>query len=83
MQKDYEKYGADYSIYILEEIDNPKERLECNGYVRSKVVCAEIRWIQEYNTIENGYNTQDYVAKRIIKCNAKAFPIKSGLPEGR
>lgn len=81
MQEEYDEYGEDYSVYVLEEVENPSERFNFNGNVHSVGSEAEMKWIREYNTIENGYNTQDTPIKRMIKNSAKVFPIKDGLPE--
>lgn len=80
MQDDYQKYGADFSVYILEKVENHKERVNYNGRDRSKGTIAEVKWMQEYETTTCGYNIQNVVAKRIIEKDSVNFPLKEGLP---
>lgn len=81
MQKDFNEYGEDYSVFVLEEVEGEKELVEHDGCFRTKGVDAEVYWIKKYNTIENGYNAQDHVSKMIIAKEGKKFPIKEGFPE--
>lgn len=81
MQKDFNKYGEDFSVFVLEEVENGKELIDHKSRCRTKEIDAEVYWIKRYNTIENGYNAQDRVSRRIIANEGKTFPIKEGLPE--
>lgn len=81
MQKEFDEYGEDYSIYILEEIKNAKERVDIHGFTRTKRLVTEVEWMKRYNTITNGYNAQDYVAVKMIEKDKNSFPLKEGLPE--
>lgn len=69
MQEDFNKYGENYSFYILEEITSYSERKK------------EYEWMFKYNTLVKGvgYNYTDTVAKRVL--SSPAVPMKSGLPE--
>lgn len=81
LQDDFDKYGEDFSIFILEEIENLKERINYEGCDCQRGRIAEVKWMKKYNTLENGYNIQDKISKRIINRIDNTFPIKEGLPE--
>ena len=78
MQEDYNKYGEDYSLFVLEEIKDLNERTTYKGTSCSVGTVAEIEWMQRYGTLDDGYNVQDNIARRMA-CR-KDFPIKEGLP---
>ena len=79
MQNDFDKYGDDFSVYILEEVENGKEW--DRGLNRTKGTMAELKWIKKYNTVEKGYNGQDITIKKMIESDLKEIPFKEGLPE--
>lgn len=70
LQADYDKYGADFSLYILDE-DVP--RRECRG--------REYEYIHKYQSHirGKGYNYRDKVA--ICWIDNPRIPYKDGLPE--
>ena len=70
MQDDFDKYGEDYSVFILDEI-------QCIGECRK-----EYDWMEKYSTHIRGigYNYKDPAL--VGRYNAKKdIPIKEGLPE--
>lgn len=81
MQEDFNQFGEDYSIYILEKIENPKQRLQFDSGYHNLGTEIEMQWIKKYKTIESGYNTQDTIVKRLIEKEKEVFPLKEGLPE--
>lgn len=84
MQEDYDAYGEDYSVYVLEKVENPdkSEQSEYGEYRLTNIREAEYKWMKKYNTIIDGYNTQDWHAKKYINKEYKRlFPLKEGLPE--
>lgn len=70
MQSDYDEYGENYSVFILEEITERSERYK------------EYEWMLKYNTLErgNGYNYKDHFTKRFYLKDAEVFPFKEGFP---
>ena len=83
LQKDFEKHGEDFSLYILEEVTNAKSSTEEYGERSISLIHKrEYFWMEKYRTIYNGYNTQDKKAIKYIE-NSYAFnlPIKEGLPD--
>jgi len=83
MQRDFNDFGEDFSVFVLEEIEDGKKRIERDGRAHTRETLAEIKWMKKYNTIEDGYNGQDHIAKNVICSEGKVFPIKQGLPESR
>lgn len=85
MQYDYDKYGEDFSVYVLEEVDNGNRRCPSFNEGRSRASDAELKWMIKYDTIENGYNKQDYIAKKMMMADKKShnnpFLIKDGFPK--
>ena len=79
MQKDFYKFGEDFSVYVLEEIENGKEEEYYNGRLIPRDRIREVYWMEKYNTLTDGYNVQDFQSKKML--NPKNFPFKQGLPE--
>lgn len=69
MQKDFDEYGEDYSLFVLEEIYEWADRIK------------EYEWMHKYNTIERGigYNYMDQGKE--LACIKNTPPYKHGLPE--
>lgn len=69
MQKDFNEYGEDYSVYILEELTVHDDRKN------------EYKWMRKYNTITRGvgYNYKD--KEREVLTLKNSVPYKAGLPE--
>ncbi len=67
MQKDFNDYGEDFSLFILDEINNHNERNK------------EYEWMKRYqsNIRGKGYNYKDH-ARHFIQ--AGKLPLKSGIP---
>lgn len=65
MQNDFNKYGEDYSLYILDTIQDERENRK------------EYEWMLKYksNDPKYGYNTKDK------NTTYKSIPHKEGLPE--
>lgn len=68
MQKDYDEFGNDFSVYILDEIQEYDE------------ASKEYEWMQKYNSHIRGigYNYNDYTVRR--RQSRGEFPVKPGLP---
>lgn len=71
MQKDFNEFGEDYSVFILEEIKNYSDRFR------------EYELMKEYGTFDKdvGYNYKDHSAKKAAE--GRMVPIKEGLPQRR
>lgn len=69
MQEDYDKYGEDYSLFVLETINKFDDRSH------------EFDWMRRYKTTnkEFGYNYKDKAVKLIN--GEDKIPIKDGLPK--
>ena len=81
LQADYNKYGEDFSIYILEEIENGRKRVHWGTREISLSRAKEYEWMQKYDTTNNGYNLQDCRAIKAIELTEKnEFPLKEGKP---
>ena len=80
LQSAFNKYGEDFSLYILEEIEYPNERILYYGEPVRKDRIAEVKWMEIYDTLENGYNKQDKSSKRLILKRREAIPLKEGKP---
>ena len=67
MQKDFNKYGGNYSLYILDTIEAPEQR------------DMEYYWMEKLKTYDPriGYNKSDPHFRRK---NPKELPIVSGIP---
>lgn len=67
MQADYDAYGENYSLFILDEVDS-KDRV------------SEYEWMARYRSHErgNGYNYRDRTAAS--RCKSPAIPYKEGRP---
>lgn len=84
MQEDFDAFGEDYSVFILEKVENPyrSEPSEYGEYKITNIKKSEYKWMEKYNTIIDGYNTQDWHAKKYINQDYKRlFPLKEGLPK--
>ena len=81
LQEDFNKYGEDFSLYILEEIEDPRERIIFYGESVAKDRMAEVKWMEFYGTLENGYNTQDKASKRMADRPKLEIPLEEGRPE--
>lgn len=68
MQNDFDEYGEDYSLYILDEISDYGERQK------------EYEYMKKFNSHVRGkgYNYKDPI-KRRATCKNK-IPLKSGIP---
>ena len=68
MQNDFNEYGENYSLFILDE---EKDITEAN---------KEYQWMKKYNTLVEGvgYNYKDRIAK--ILANKLPVPLKDGVP---
>ncbi len=71
MQHDFDKYGDDYSVFILEELD-------CYGMAKAK----EGSWMEKLKTYDKrfGYNYRD---PRFSKRKREEFVVTPGIPEVR
>lgn len=68
LQDDYDKYGEDFSLFILDDINVISESHK------------ETDWMKKYNTLERGkgYNYKDRHAKVGLRVTV---PLKGGLPD--
>lgn len=66
MQQDFDDYGNDFSLYVLDAISNRDESKK------------EYEWMRKYRTneIEYGYNRKDPAMKTL----RATIPFKKGLP---
>ena len=85
IQHDFDEFGEDFSVFLLEEIDKPSVLVEAeNGRLIRADRKAEFDWMKKYKTIYEGYNRQDGRAKKYIE-NDYSYPIeitlKQGLPD--
>lgn len=83
MQEDFDRFGEDYSLYILEKVENGNDRVEDPDYSFgsiSRKTMYEVKWMRKYNTVGSGYNTQDAVARRVLRKPFYDIPLKDGLP---
>lgn len=66
LQQDYDEYGEDFSLFILDEINCYEERKK------------EFEWMKKYNTLTRGvgYNYKDNFKKGF----QVAIPYKDGTP---
>lgn len=81
LQEDFDKYGEDFSLYILEEIEDPRERILFYGKSVTKDRMAEVKWMQFYDTLTSGYNRQDKASIRMVIRPKIEIPLKEGKPE--
>lgn len=81
LQEAFDQYGADFSVYILEEVEDPRERIDYYGSLVAKERVAEVKWMDIYDTLENGYNEQDSASKKLLNKPQNTFPLKEGKPE--
>ena len=86
MQSDFNNYGADFSLFVLQKVPNGSVQVvsdEFDGAVLTKRVIAELKWMREYNTVVDGYNVQDIKARRIlgIEKGKEKIPFCDGLPK--
>ena len=81
MIRDFQKYGNDFSVFVLETIENGKQAVKVNGHERTLERMKEVEYMQKYNTLENGYNVQDSLSKKMIDSELEPFPFKDGVPE--
>lgn len=68
MQADFNEYGEDYSLFVLEEFTSFADR------------CVEYKWMEKYQSHirGKGYNYKDPVMKKRVKPTVRIVP---GLPE--
>ena len=68
MQKDFDKYGEDFSLYILDEITYETK-------------WKEYAWMRKYNSCVRGvgYNYKDSATKQLYGINNP--PYREGVPE--
>lgn len=81
-QKDFDDNGKkeDFSVYVLEEIEQGGET-EQHGYKKlTKHRIAEYKWMKTYKTVYDGYNIQDVTARKSIESDNWEFPLKKGRP---
>lgn len=69
MQKDFEEYGEDYSLFILDEIKNIQESEK------------EYEWMIRYSSHirRKGYNYKDNATSKLN--GIKKLPLVQGIPE--
>lgn len=69
MQKDFNDYGENYSLFVLEEINSFEERNK------------EYEWMEKLKThIRSiGYNYKDHA--KAMKDNKRKLPLRSGIPK--
>lgn len=69
LQSDYNKYGEDFTVFVLDKIETFQERTK------------EYDWMLKYNTIarEYGYNYKDHIKLHRIKKNTPIYA--EGLPD--
>lgn len=69
MQKDFNEYGEDYTVYILGSIENFDERFK------------EYECMEEHDTFnpDKGYNQGDY--KKLIKKSSVKMHLKESLDD--
>ena len=69
MQEDFNEYGEDFSLFILDEIKTYAERKK------------EYEWMRKYNSFKRGigYNYKDH--EKEILCLKNTPPYKNGVPE--
>lgn len=81
LQADYNKHGEDFSVYILEEIEDGDKYVQVGykKYIKHRI--AEYRWMDIYNTLHDGYNIQDTTARKVIDGSDYIFPLKEGRPK--
>ena len=67
MQEEYNKFGGEYDVFVLDEVPDYSERYR------------EYEWMKVYKTKDPryGYNSQDKGGKRIDE----KFPLRDGRPE--
>lgn len=67
MQKDFDEFGEDYSLHILDEITTPEERAK------------EYRYMEEYQSYVRGvgYNYKD----KVFAEKSVDIPLRPGRPE--
>ena len=85
MQEDFKQFGEDYSVFILEKLENENEKVrlpEFNNELLTRKTISEVKWMREYDTIKNGYNAQDLLARRVLGERKPKIiaPIKEGKP---
>ena len=87
LQADYNKHGEDFSVYILEEVKDGNRQIEWGIKKMTLVRAKEYEWMKKYDTVNTGYNKQDWQAIKAIETFEKnVFPLKNGkppLPYGR
>lgn len=69
MQKDFNDFGEDFSLFILDEINSYADRIK------------EYEWMKKYQSHirGKGYNYNDKAVNTIYaKCN---IPLKNGIPK--
>ena len=67
MQADFDEYGADFSIFLLEKGKNRAIWIGKKFYTLAGL--KEKGWMKKLDSVNSGYNTQDLLAKRMIRSN--------------
>lgn len=67
MQADFDEYGADFSIFLLEQGENRTIWIGKKFYTLAGL--KEKGWMKKLDSVNSGYNTQDLLAKRMIRSN--------------
>lgn len=68
MQKDFDEFGEDYSLFVLGEITRFTER------------GLEYEWMRKYNTTTRGVGYNYLDQERVISHGINCVPYKKGLP---
>ena len=65
MQKDFDEYGADFSVIELEKT------VDCRVHLGNRYfplyMLEELKWMRRLGTVENGYNKQDRMARKQLE----------------
>lgn len=65
MQKDFDDYGEDFSVHELERIIDA--HIQIKGETYYLPMLEELKWMRRFDSVENGYNRQDRMAKRMLE----------------
>lgn len=70
MQEDFDKYGEDYSLFILDECFSSSDKNK------------EYEWMLKYNSFVRGigYNYKDHTKTRLAGTMKNCLPYREGLP---
>lgn len=64
MQADFDRFGNDFSIWELETVPSD-QRIQVGDHEYQLQTIREVEWMIAFDSIENGYNHQDKVARVI------------------